>query len=67
MSERHTRTRRRNHARRPDFWTVAPAVTEPRHAAIPTYPDGSIAIGTTDTCLRCEEPIVLTLTGWEHS
>lgn len=40
-----------------------------RHAAIPTSPSGalSIVVGTEDACLRCEDGIVLTLTGWEHA
>lgn len=42
--------------------------TERRHAAIPSYPSAmaTIVIGTEDACLRCEGPIVLALTGWEH-
>jgi hypothetical protein len=69
VSERHTRTRRRNHARRPD-WDLAPRRPEqPKHAAIPTYPSAaaSMVVGTEDACLRCEGGIVLTLTGWEHA
>jgi len=67
VSERHTRTRRRNHAHRPD-WDLAPRrPAEPRHAAIPANPDGGIVIGTEDACLRCDGGIVLTLTGWEHA
>lgn len=36
------------------------------HAAYPTQNTGTIVVGAKDICGRCDELIVLTLTGWEH-
>lgn len=72
MTDRHARTRRRNFS--PRMHRLAGGGPDGRdrairtHAAIPTHPSGiaAIAIGTEDDCLRCNDRILLTLTGWEH-
>lgn len=69
-------TTKHNRGRRERFGTrlhrmaelnAHPPARERRHPAIPTYETSTIVVGTEDACLRCTEPIVLLLTGWEHA